>query len=107
MLGLSRTRWELCRSRPEADTEWLDALTNLVGALSDSGDNAVARLLYEELVAVRRQTHTKVRCCKLEFAAEQEQEQREREATRRARVEANVRAALLARGPEAEAKRTS
>ena len=42
----------------------------------------------------------KVACCKLEFAAEQEQ--REHEATRRARVEANVRAALAAREPEAE-----
>ena len=36
----------------------------------------------------------KVACCKLEFAAEQEQQ--EHEATRRARVEANVRAALAA-----------
>ena len=43
----------------------------------------------------------KVACCKLEFAAEQEQ--REQEATRRARVEANVRAALAAREPEAKA----
>jgi hypothetical protein len=42
----------------------------------------------------------KVACCKLEFVAEQEQ--REQEATRRARVEANVRAALAAREPEAE-----
>jgi hypothetical protein len=47
----------------------------------------------------------KVACVKLEFAAGQEQ--REREATRRARVEANVRAALLAREPEVEAKGTS
>ena len=43
----------------------------------------------------------KVACVKLEFAAGQEQ--REREATRRARVEANVRAALAAREPEPEA----
>eukprot|EP01046_Picozoa_sp_COSAG06_P045263 COSAG06_NODE_6232_length_3027_cov_15.461292_1_plen_133_part_00 len=47
----------------------------------------------------------KVACCKLEFAAEQEQ--REHEATRRARVGANVRAALAAREPEAEAGSTS
>ena len=39
--------------------------------------------------------------CKLEFAVEQEQ--REHEATRRARVEANVRAALAAREQEPEA----
>ena len=39
-------------------------------------------------------------CCKLEFVAEQEQHE-EQEATRRARVEANVRAALAAREPEA------
>jgi hypothetical protein len=45
----------------------------------------------------------KVACCKLQFAVAQEQQEQEQEATRRARVEANVRAALLAREPEPEA----
>jgi hypothetical protein len=55
-IELSRARIELCRSRPEADFERLAALGNLAGALSDSGDNASARPLFEELVAVLRQT---------------------------------------------------
>ena len=46
----------------------------------------------------------KLACCKLEFAAEQER--REHEATRRARVEANVRATLAARASQEEAEST-
>ena len=46
----------------------------------------------------------KVARCKLEFAAEQEQQEH---ATRRARVEANVRAALAARESEAKVESTS
>ena len=53
-MGLARARWELCRSRPEADSERLSALGGLAGALSGSGDNASARPLFEELVAVGR-----------------------------------------------------
>jgi hypothetical protein len=55
-LELSRTRWEFYRSRPEADAERLMALANLAAALSNSGDNATARPLLEELVAVGRRT---------------------------------------------------
>eukprot|EP01046_Picozoa_sp_COSAG06_P072567 COSAG06_NODE_21291_length_762_cov_1.119155_1_plen_242_part_01 len=55
-MGLSRARWELCRDRPEADGERLRALGNLAGALSNSGDDATARPLFEEVVAVRRRT---------------------------------------------------
>jgi tetratricopeptide (TPR) repeat protein len=55
-IELSRARIELCRSRPEADAERLDALGNFASALSDSGDHAAARPLYEELVAVGRRT---------------------------------------------------
>jgi|EP01046_Picozoa_sp_COSAG06_P018239 hypothetical protein len=53
-LELGRARWELCRSRPEADAERLAALTNLAIAHADSGDCAAARPLLEELVAVSR-----------------------------------------------------
>eukprot|EP01046_Picozoa_sp_COSAG06_P002535 COSAG06_NODE_90_length_24779_cov_33.515843_23_plen_438_part_00 len=55
-LELCRTRWELYRSRPQADAERLMALRSLAGALTNSGDGAAARPLLEELVAVRRQT---------------------------------------------------
>eukprot|EP01046_Picozoa_sp_COSAG06_P007951 COSAG06_NODE_397_length_16244_cov_230.792320_11_plen_470_part_00 len=55
-IELSRARWELCRSRPEADGKRLNALSSLADALSNSGDNATARPLLEELVAVGRQT---------------------------------------------------
>jgi hypothetical protein len=55
-LGLCRARWELDRHRPEADVERQIALGNLAGALSDSGDCAAARPLFEELVAVERRT---------------------------------------------------
>eukprot|EP01046_Picozoa_sp_COSAG06_P039947 COSAG06_NODE_4781_length_3959_cov_92.982997_2_plen_438_part_00 len=56
LLGLARARWELCRHRPEADGERLLALGNLAVALSQSGDKATARSLFEELVAVARRT---------------------------------------------------
>eukprot|EP01046_Picozoa_sp_COSAG06_P066123 COSAG06_NODE_16540_length_995_cov_1.204241_1_plen_235_part_10 len=56
LMELARARWELDRSRPEADAERLQALGSLAGALSDSGDNAAARPLFEELVAVQRRT---------------------------------------------------
>ena len=69
--------------------------------LVESYDAAKGR--YRLLVKGRTKAlGVKVACCKLEFAAEQEQ--REHEATRRARVEANVRAALAAREPEPEAE---
>ena len=55
-MELARARWELYRSRPEADGERLAALGNLAGALTNSGDNAAARPLFEELVAVGRRT---------------------------------------------------
>jgi hypothetical protein len=69
-------------------------------ALVESHDAVKGR--YQLLVQGRtKPLGVKAACCKLEFAAEQEQ--REQEATRRARVEANVRAALAAREPEAKA----
>jgi hypothetical protein len=72
-------------------------------ALVESYDAATRR--YRLLVKGRTKTlGVKVACCKLEFAVEQEQ--REQEATRRARVEANVRAALAARELEAGAGAT-
>eukprot|EP01046_Picozoa_sp_COSAG06_P038686 COSAG06_NODE_4488_length_4209_cov_3.108759_4_plen_522_part_00 len=55
-LELSRARWELCRHRPEADGDRLSALGTLASFLSDSGDYAAARPLFEELVAVQRRT---------------------------------------------------
>jgi hypothetical protein len=57
-LELSRACWELRRNRPEADIERLAALGNLACALSatEEFDGAAARLLYEELVAVKRRT---------------------------------------------------
>ena len=55
-MGVSRTHWELCRHRPEADGERLAALCNLATALSGSGDKASARPLYEDLVTVHRRT---------------------------------------------------
>ena len=82
--------------------EGLDAAPEWNGkrGLVESYDAAKGR--YRLLVKRTKPLGVKVRCCKLEFAAEQEQ--REREATRRARVEANVRAALAAREPEPEAE---
>lgn len=53
---LSRARWELCRSDPEANGERMYALRSLADSLSDSGDDAAARPLLEELVAVARRT---------------------------------------------------
>jgi hypothetical protein len=76
--------------------EGLDAAPEWNGkrGLVESYDAAKGR--YQLLVKRRANTlGVKVLCCKLEFAAEQEQ--REQEAMRRARVEANVRAALVAR----------
>ena len=76
--------------------EGLDAAPEWNGkrGLVESYDAAKGR--YQLLVKGRKNTlGVKVACCKLEFAAEQEQ--REQEAMRRARVEANVRAALVAR----------
>jgi len=55
-LELSRARWELCRSRPEADAERLMALGNLATAHQGSGDLAAARPLFEEVVAVERRS---------------------------------------------------
>ena len=55
-MELARARWDLYRSRPEADAERLYALSNLAAALSISGDNAAARPLFEEEVAVERRT---------------------------------------------------
>ena len=66
VIELSRARWELCRSRPEADGDRLVALRNLAGALSDSGDCAAARPLFEELVAVQRRTRGNVHPATLE-----------------------------------------
>jgi hypothetical protein len=83
--------------------EGLDAAPEWNGkrGLVESYDAAKGR--YHLLVKGRAKAlGVKVVCCKLEFAAEQEQ--REHEATRRARVEANVRAALAAREPEPEAE---
>ena len=83
--------------------EGLDAAPEWNGkrGLVESYDAAKGR--YRLLVQGRTKAlGVKVACCKLEFAAEQEQ--REHEATRRARVEANVRAALAAREPEPEAE---
>jgi hypothetical protein len=81
----------------EAAPEW-----NGKRGLVESYDAAKGR--YQLLVKGRTKTlGVKVACCKLEFAAAQEQREREHEATRRARVEANVRAALAAREPEPEA----
>jgi hypothetical protein len=86
--------------------EGLDAAPEWDGkrGLVESYDAAKGR--YQLLVKGRTKAlGVKVACCKLEFAAEQEQ--REHEATRRARVEANVRAALAAREPAAEAEADS
>jgi hypothetical protein len=86
--------------------EGLDAAPQWNGkrGLVESYDAAKGR--YQLLVKGRtKPLGVKVACCKLEFAAEQEQ--REREATRRARVEANVRAALLARESEGEVEAES
>jgi hypothetical protein len=83
--------------------EGLDAAPEWNGkrGLVESHDAAKGR--YQLLVKGRTKAlGVKVACCKLEFATEQEQQ--EQEATRRARVEANVRAALAARGQEAEAE---
>jgi hypothetical protein len=78
----------------EAAPEW-----NGKRGLVESYDTEKGR--YQLLVQGRNKTlGVKEACCKLEFAVEQEQ--REHEATRRARVEANVRAALAAREPEAQ-----
>ena len=80
----------------DAAPEW-----NGKRGLVERYDEATGR--YRLLIKGRtKPLSVKVACCKLEFAAEQEQ--REHEATRRARVEANVRAALLAREPEPEAE---
>eukprot|EP01046_Picozoa_sp_COSAG06_P052234 COSAG06_NODE_8724_length_2087_cov_1.937123_1_plen_222_part_00 len=79
--------------------EGLDAAPEWNGkrGLVEGYDAAKGR--YRLLVKGRTKAlRVKVACCKLEFAAEQEQ--REHEATRRARVEANVRAALAAREPQ-------
>jgi hypothetical protein len=83
--------------------EGLDAAPEWNGkrGLVESYDAAKGR--YRLLMKGRtKPLGVKVRCCKLEFAAEQEQ--RAQKAMRRARVEANVRAALAARGPEPEAE---
>jgi hypothetical protein len=78
----------------DAAPEW-----NGKRGLVESYDAAKGR--YQLLIKGRTKTlSVKVACWKLEFAAEQEQ--REQKATRRARVEANVRAALAAREPQAE-----
>jgi hypothetical protein len=85
--------------------EGLDAAPEWNGkrGLVESYDAAKGR--YRLLVKGRTKAlGVKAACCKLEFAAEQEQ--REHEATRRARVEANVRAALAARESEVEARGT-
>jgi hypothetical protein len=85
--------------------EGLDAAPEWNGkrGLVESYDAAKGR--YRLLVKGRKNTlGVKVACCKLEFAVEQQE--REHEATRRARVEANVRAALAARELEAEAEST-
>eukprot|EP01046_Picozoa_sp_COSAG06_P053366 COSAG06_NODE_9209_length_1958_cov_1.408822_1_plen_590_part_10 len=58
-LELCRTRWELCRNRPEADAERVHALHFLAFALSNSGDHATARPLLEELEAVGRRIGNK------------------------------------------------
>jgi tetratricopeptide (TPR) repeat protein len=55
-MELARAHWELCRQRPEADFERLVALSNRAASLVESGDDAAARPLYEELVAVQRRT---------------------------------------------------
>ena len=86
--------------------EGLDAAPEWNGkrGLVESYDAAKGR--YQLLVKGRTKTlGVKLARCKLEFAVEQEQQ--EHEATRRARVEANVRAALAAREPQVEAESTS
>ena len=95
-------RWSL-RQGSAVIVEGLDVAPEWNGkrGLVESYDAAKGR--YRLLVKGRTKAlGVKVACCKLEFAAEQEQ--REHEATRRARVEANVRAALAAREPEPEAE---
>ena len=85
--------------------EGLDAAPEWNGkrGLVESYDAAKGR--YQLLVKGRtKPLGVKVSYCKLEFVAEQEQQ--EHEATRRARVEANVRAALAAREPEVEPEST-
>jgi hypothetical protein len=83
--------------RLEAAPEW-----NGKRGLVESHDAEKGR--YRLQVQGRKKTlGVKVACCKLEFAAAQEQREREHEAMRRARVEANVRAALAARELEPEA----
>ena len=56
VVELSRAHWELCRNRPEGDSERLAALGNFAAALTMSSDEAAARPLYEEQVAVLRRT---------------------------------------------------
>jgi hypothetical protein len=83
--------------------EGLDAAPEWNGkrGLVESYDAAKGR--YRLLVKGRtKPLGVKVACCKLEFAAEQEQQ--EQKAMRRVRVEANVRAALLARASQGEAE---
>ena len=85
--------------------EGLDAAPEWNGkrGLVESYDVAQGR--YQLLVKGRtKPLGVKVACCKLEFAAEQEQQ--EQKAMRRVRVEANVRAALLARASEADFEST-
>ena len=91
---------------PAVIVEGLDAAPEWNGkrGLVESYDTEKGR--YRLLVHGRNKTlGVKVACCKLEFVAEQEQHE-EQEATRRARVEANVRAALAARELEAEEEST-
>ena len=81
--------------------EGLDAAPEWNGKRGLVESYYAAKGRYQLLVKGRTKVlGVKVLCCKLEFAAEQEQ--REHEATRRARVEANVRAALAAREAEPE-----
>jgi|EP01046_Picozoa_sp_COSAG06_P018197 tetratricopeptide (TPR) repeat protein len=83
----------------EAAPEW-----NGKRGLVESYDAAKGR--YRLLMKGRMKAlSVKQACCKLEFAVEQERQ--EHVATRRARVEANVRAALAARESEAEAEAKS
>eukprot|EP01046_Picozoa_sp_COSAG06_P059380 COSAG06_NODE_12264_length_1402_cov_1.653108_1_plen_129_part_00 len=44
-------------SEPEVDSGRLTALANFAAALSDSGDNATARPLFEELVVLKQKGH--------------------------------------------------
>ena len=54
---MARTRWGLCRGRPEGDIDRGDALEHLATALQSEGEYAEARPLFEARLAGLRRSH--------------------------------------------------